>query len=131
MGFKSKNIFLISFLAIAGIFGVSSAVIDKQVNETPVVEEAKAATTYTQGTRVYIQDKSGANWCNSSIKVVAHLYSIKAVNDSGYSGVGDLIGNDIYGTIKGTDGSSYIDITMNWNGYGYECILPWYIASFL
>ena len=44
MKFKVKNILLVSFLAIAGFFGVSSTLINKQVNEQPVAEKAEAAT---------------------------------------------------------------------------------------
>ena len=42
--FKVKNFFLISFLAVAGIFSYAAVAIDKQVNESPVVEKAEAAT---------------------------------------------------------------------------------------
>lgn len=60
MKFKFKNILMISFLAVAGIFGISSAVINNQVKETPVVEKAEAATTK----RIYFLDDS--NWSNYS-----------------------------------------------------------------
>ena len=43
MKFKVKNILLVSFLAIAGFFGVSSTLINKQVNEQSVAEKAEAA----------------------------------------------------------------------------------------
>ena len=33
-------------LAVAGIFGVSAAVVDKQAEETPVVEKADAGTAH-------------------------------------------------------------------------------------
>ena len=42
--FKLKGVLLAGILAVAGIFGVSSALINKQVNEEPVVEKAEAAT---------------------------------------------------------------------------------------
>ena len=42
---KIKNVLMISFLAIAGIFGVSSAIVNNEAKETPVVEKAEAATT--------------------------------------------------------------------------------------
>lgn len=44
MKFKVKNILLVSFLAIAGFFGISSTLINKQVNEQPVAEKAEAAS---------------------------------------------------------------------------------------
>ena len=132
MKIKLKNILMISFLAVAGIFGVTTAVVDKQAEETPVVEKAEATSTFVSGTRVFIKDETSSNWCNSSIKAVAHLYNVYAVDDSGYSGIGDIVANDIYGTIKSTDNYSYIDITMVWDSVagGYQCILPWYIKSF-
>ena len=42
MGCKFKNILLTSILAVAGIFGVSSGIINKQVNKEPVAEKAEA-----------------------------------------------------------------------------------------
>ena len=68
MGYKTKNIFLISFLAIAGIFGVSSAVINKRNNEQPVAEKAEAAAT-NDHTRIYFKvtwDHVGGAWANSN-----------------------------------------------------------------
>lgn len=54
--FKCKNLFLVTFLAIAGFFSAGAFVINKQVNETPVVEKADAAISKTV-TRVYIEDQ--------------------------------------------------------------------------
>ena len=50
-------------LAVAGIFGVSAAVVDKQAEETPVVEKADAATT---STRLYL--KPNGNWKQDSAR---------------------------------------------------------------
>lgn len=59
MKIKLKNILMISFLAVAGIFGISSAVINNQVKETPVVEKADAAESApsaVNGKYVYFTD---------------------------------------------------------------------------
>ena len=50
---KFRNIAMISFLAVAGIFGVSSAVINKRNNEQPVVEKAEAAVVNSTA-RIYL-----------------------------------------------------------------------------
>jgi len=50
---KLKNVLMISFLAIAGIFGASSAIVNNEVKETPVVEKAEAwidSKFYLKGT---------------------------------------------------------------------------------
>ena len=43
---KLRKLLAISLLTIAGLFGVSSIVINKQLDENPIAEEAKADTTY-------------------------------------------------------------------------------------
>ena len=74
MRIKTKKwaspLFIIS-LAVAGIFGVSAAVIDKQVEETPVVEEAKAYTEHN----FYVVPTNAA-------------YSIKVYYNRGWSETG-------------------------------------------
>ncbi len=45
--FRLRNLFLATFLAAAGIFSTSAIIANKQVEETPVVEEAKAASSDT------------------------------------------------------------------------------------
>ncbi len=67
MGCKFKNILLTSILAVAGIFGVSSAIINNKVNEQPVVEKAKAASTACD---VYFK----AKWAGATITEVKVHY---------------------------------------------------------
>lgn len=50
---------MISFLAIAGIFGASSAIVNNEVKETPVVEKAEAASNFTR--RIWV-DKGDLSW---------------------------------------------------------------------
>lgn len=59
--FKWGNPLFIVFLAIAGLFGVSSAVINSQIKETPVVEEAKA----TNNTRINVLT-TNSYWAEAS-----------------------------------------------------------------
>lgn len=47
MKLKFRSILLTSILAIAGIFGVGSALVNKQIEETPVAEKAEAGGTKT------------------------------------------------------------------------------------
>ena len=53
--FKVKNFFLISFLAVAGIFSAGAFALNKQVEETPVVEKADAASDWNAGDLVYLK----------------------------------------------------------------------------
>ncbi len=55
--FSLKTILLTSFLAVAGIFGVTASVVGADINNNPpVVEKAEAAVSKTV-TRVYIEDQ--------------------------------------------------------------------------
>ncbi|MBE6142245.1 MAG: hypothetical protein E7175_05355 [Erysipelotrichaceae bacterium] len=58
---KLKNVLMISFLAIAGIFGASSAIVNNEVKETPVVEKAEAAKTET---KLRLLCNTGSWWKN-------------------------------------------------------------------
>ena len=54
---------MISFLAIAGIFGASSAIVNNEVKETPVVEKAEAATAATTREHtVWLNYSSCGSW---------------------------------------------------------------------
>ena len=86
--FKFRNLFLISFLAVAGIFSAGAFALNKQVNDTPIVEKADAAnwkaseTVYLRIFKAWVDDKSSVpylrynsaiDWCNyalTSINVV-------------------------------------------------------------
>lgn len=61
--FKCKNLFLISFLAIAGIFSATAFVADNNVDNIPIIEEAEAATpsSYTNVYRFTVPNSFGSD----------------------------------------------------------------------
>ena len=61
--FKGKNILLIAMLAVAGLFGATSAVVSQKINEEPVVEKAGAATpsSYTKVYRFTVSHDFGSD----------------------------------------------------------------------
>ena len=54
---KLSSILMISFLAVAGIFGISSTLINKQAEETPIIEKAYAVDP----SNAYIQTNASGN----------------------------------------------------------------------
>jgi len=132
--FKRRNLFLVSFLAIAGIFSAGAIITNKQNNENPIVEKADAASTMVSGSRVFIQDESGKGWTKDGIDAIMHIYNPNFASGSGYSSFADVKLNDLYATSFATDGSTYMNVRMKWSDSGsgqrYEAILPWYITSF-
>ncbi len=80
MKFKFKNTLLVSFLAIAGILGVSSALINKQVNQEPVAEKAEAYSYYDNPTIYFCPSD---NWIvNGGERFYINIY-----NGATYKGV--------------------------------------------
>lgn len=71
--FKRRNLFLVSFLAVAGIFSATAIIKDKQVEEAPVTEKAEAAdsTFYIIGNLGYAGNDGGANWNKVNLKKLA------------------------------------------------------------
>ena len=66
-----RSILLTSILAIAGIFGVSSALVNKQIEEAPVAEKAEAANEK----KTYYIDVTNSFWgYNNRSNVNAHLW---------------------------------------------------------
>lgn len=81
---KLKNLFLVTFLAVAGLFSAAAVITNKQVEETPVVEKADAATLPTY---YYIKFKNtwGDNWsCSES------NYGIQYYKNSAWTSVYSL-----------------------------------------
>ena len=110
MKFKFKNTLLVSFLAIAGILGVSSALINNPLN----VERAEAAGTTAQNqqaTRIYSEDQRGYSFCT------LHFYSITYKTDSGHT----YTYSDLESYFTSTYGSRY---TSTWN-YQYKSGARW------
>lgn len=128
MKIKLKNILMISFLAVAGIFGVSSAVINNQVKETPVVEKTDAATTNKPG-RIYVSSTyasasldnlylyyfhgstaDGAGWPGTKISTFTDI----AGNKYGYVDIPN--GNATSFIVNNNSGMQTEDITINTSG---------------
>ena len=112
--FKVKNFFLISFLAVAGIFSAGAYAINEQVNETPVVEKANAAGTTAQNqdaTRIFSQDERGYSFCT------LHFYSFSYKTGAGHT----YNYSDLEDYFTRTYGSRY---TSSWN-YQYKSGARW------
>ena len=103
--FKWGNPLFVAFLAVAGIFGVSSALINKQVEETPVVEKAEAAgdhviyyATTTQRSDYYTDEKynnaGGDGWRGfhslTEVGKCGDYYIYKATTYEEYGGLHGL-----------------------------------------
>lgn len=134
---------MISFLAIAGIFGASSAIVNNEVKETPVVEKAEAASyvfyfvpndnwvSDNATFKIDFRDSSG-NWKNMRYGMSKESYTTKdgkAVYKytlSNNSGVGTVYfarfssdGNTEWNytgkcSIDWSSNLYYIDTTTNW-----------------
>ncbi len=146
--FSLKTIILTSFLAVAGIFGVANAVIDKQVEETPTIEKANAASENVDTIKIYAADQITSNYQYSRrltyhnsdgdqrpMWVEINNSDIEWVDGSGYSSVSDITetiaahsyvrtqGNDKYLRIKLWHAQSYN------NEHNWQAELPWYIKK--
>ena len=58
-------------LAVAGIFGVSAAVVDKQKNEICITEKANASTNYKTTDFIYVDVSGFTDWAGSSATIRA------------------------------------------------------------
>lgn len=112
---KMKGVLFATLLVVAGLFGVSSTLIDKQVNETPVVEKADAANTI----RIYLFTNN--NWeaaeptvkvrmWNTSTSSNDYVVAIKADTCYYYADIDTTNHNGCQFQRFSTDGSTY------WNG---------------
>lgn len=85
MKFKFKNIVLVSLLAVAGILGIGTAIINDQNNNAPVAEKANAGSSHTiyyatttSRSNYYARCKYGDNWYGS------HTFSLAGRSGSYY-----------------------------------------------
>ena len=79
--FKCKNLFLVTFLAIAGFFSAGAFVVNKQAEETPVIERADAATTTdTSATKITIVDFY--DWSFATLHIWNVNYKTTTLNGS-------------------------------------------------
>jgi len=89
MKLNLKNMILVSFISVAGLFGVGSLALDKQAKEDPVVEKADAASTACD---VYFKKK----WNNATITQVKVHYWNGGDYWMGMSHVYDDNGYEVY-----------------------------------
>ena len=79
---KWFNPLFVLTLAVAGLFGVTAAVVNKQVEETPVVEKAEAADTIIANGHGAASSESGVKWewqsIGTMVLVSGNTYKISA-----------------------------------------------------
>lgn len=141
---KWGNPLFVLFLAVAGIFGVSSAILSENTIESPVVEKAKAdaITENKEATRVFVvvYDDANDGWAGGQqnmclqAKITVNSFS----SDSGFTTSNmssitsfpraysvSVSGTTIYAT--------FVFVEHGWdveaNGNKYELVIPWYITS--
>ena len=117
---KLSSILMISFLAVAGIFGISSAVINKRVEEAPVIEKAKADyNDFSTSNFIYLD--VGEYWTDVNKVVIEcrnysnQSWSSGAASTSLYSAMGRIwkvffpdYGDAGYVNIKGFNGDTEV-----------------------
>ena len=124
--FKCKNLFLVTFLAIAGFFSATAIIKDKQVEETPVVEKAEATALTFPRYRIYAKQA----WSNHGNPIIHNT------DGSGYDNQFSWHGSISYnsstntaasGTIgtMGTDYDYVMDVTLS-EGYQSYLSYTWY-----
>lgn len=146
MKLKKKNILVIGILAVAGLFGTASAVVNQKVNEEPVVEKAEAGSVSKARIVLELEDQC---WSTSDSRdPILHLWSISVDSSMGYDTTStdtlkdDMDAANIVADLEkgganiaqiNNDGS--IDTGMSWikeeNSKRYWYVnLPWYITGF-
>lgn len=103
MKFKLKNIVLVSLLAVAGIFSATAVASNKQVNETPVVEKAEAASKPST-VKIIGLKLSGSYWGQAGAYYTAHVWGgskgttwpgVNFDNNAQVSGDGKIVYADV------------------------------------
>ncbi len=79
MKFKGKNTFLITVLAVAGLFGATSAVVSQKINTVPTPKMAEASTSVlntSDGNLVYYQCNQSWNnsWTENGTRIFVYFY---------------------------------------------------------
>ena len=127
---KLSSILMISFLAVAGIFGVGSVLVNKQIEETPVVEEARAdASTFTGGEIFYLVDK-GDRFSDSNLRLWIwdsnnHSMLTEAYNTYTFKYEESKKNYNVYGiSIPNYTGSS-----SGWNNFKILSVNPSYVGT--
>ena len=127
MKLKKKNILVIAILAVAGLFGTASAVVNQKVNEEPVVEkaEASAETEYNQTLQIGHNNGNGgtdSGWKTQNFTHVAGpfqaLYNFTFKQNTQFY---FKYGSSTY--MKNS--SNYINSPANFGNYGGNNLYYW------
>ena len=131
---KWFNPLFVLTLAVAGLFGVTAAVVDKQLEESPVVEKADAATTNANNIYLKLIDEA-TNYTRWGRDPKVHIWNITISTDSSFASTQAAI-TQAGGTWKSGDSSA--DFSLTWisggdgdDDYKYWYVeFPWYITGF-
>ena len=120
-------------LAVAGIFGVSAAVVDKQASDAPVVEKADADDTKENVKSIVLWAKDEVGWTTGGSHSLYIKFNSLSHPDNFYykNSFSTFIGNGRDGITK--DGSGNYYRTMDWDGSDGQSFIwhvPWYINGF-
>ena len=124
--FSFKRVFLVASLCLAGLFGVSSVIVNEQVKETPVVEEAKAADPeipdITPFDTIYITISANWNKNNDGSWKDTYICFYKSYHKDHFSDSSTIAGNVSYPGYKlspfvGDDGNYYASISVPSGAY--------------
>ena len=135
---KIRNILMISFLAVAGIFGVSKAVINIMAEGNINRAEASGTQANTIGTYIFLIDEArdvpnvGA-WTDNNKSPHVQLRDVVFDSNSPYSS-SNLPPNGMIGDWTGTT-DGYLTAKMGWDSDDgskkkYKITIPWYVVSF-
>ena len=103
--FGFKQTFFVAMLAVAGVFGISSALVDKQVNETPTVEKAEATDDYNWYYNISLQGRTAksGSWVTYSTSIHTNTNPHECYYENVASGVGfEILGFYNEGSSSGT-----------------------------
>ncbi|MBE6141320.1 MAG: hypothetical protein E7175_00490 [Erysipelotrichaceae bacterium] len=125
---KMKGVLFATLLAVAGLFGVSSTLIDKQVNETPIVEKAEAIDSVTfyvaysgSYTVKYNANVGWSTWRTGNMTKLSATYKGVAVYSGTFSKAGENTGDGALDElqIQLYDGSTWKEQKIPYNTWTY------------
>ena len=127
---------LVSFISVAGLFGIGSLAINGEAKENEVVEKAEAATANVNNIRLFLADKQ--TWFSRDAyggggQPYAHIWSISISSDADFASTKAAI-EQAGGSYNDSDGSADFGMIHKSGSDGQEkqwqLNLPWYITGF-
>ena len=113
--FKVKNFFLISFLAVAGIFSAGAFAVNKQAEDAPIVKESKAESMGELNQSLIIGDNnSGKNFVNNC-SIAVYCWG----NGWEYCMAANVIGDTLRSVALPSNTSGFKVLRMDSNSGGY------------